>query len=201
MIIFAYRLAWDTGFAPCLDHNVFTLACCKGGQIRKGKNIFTGLRYQIGQYHGKNPEDEIYLLGIYKDHLLYYAMITDIMLMTEYFSQKGKMEFGRRTDQIYDVRDDMLVRNDALPHIHPKGEAQIRQDRNGVYVLISKSFTYFGTNAPVISGEMINLLPKNRECKRYAGSSPEGMKIHEYAMRTIGSFGGVAGIPHDRLYD
>ncbi len=37
MIIFAYRLAWDTGFAPCLDHNVFTLACCKGGQIRKGK--------------------------------------------------------------------------------------------------------------------------------------------------------------------
>ena len=116
MIIFAYRLAWDTGFAPCLDHNIFTLACCKGGQIRKGKNIFTGLRYQIGQY-------------------------------------------------------------------------------------ISKSFTYFGTNAPVISGEMINMLPKNRECKRYAGSSPEGMKIHEYAMRTIGSFGGVAGIPHDRLYD
>lgn len=116
MIIFAYRLAWDTGFAPCLDHNIFTLACCKGGQIRKGKNIFTGLRYQIGQY-------------------------------------------------------------------------------------ISKSFTHFGTNAPVISGEMINLLPKNRECKRYAGSSPEGMKIHEYAMRTIGSFGGVAGIPHDRLYD
>ena len=37
MIIFAYRLAWDTGFAPCLDHNIFTLACCKGGQIRKGK--------------------------------------------------------------------------------------------------------------------------------------------------------------------
>lgn len=160
MIIFAYRLAWDTGFAPCLDHNVFTLACCKGGQVRRGKDIFTGLRYQIGQYRSRNPED-----------------------------------------QIYDVRDDMLVRNDALPHIHPKGKAQIRQDRNGVYVLISKSFTYFGTNAPVISGEMINLLPKNRECKRYAGSSPEGMKIHEYAMQTIGSFGGVAGIPHDRLYD
>ena len=160
MIIFAYRLAWDTGFAPCLDHNVFTLACCKGGQVRRGKDIFTGLRYQIGQYRSRNPED-----------------------------------------QIYDVRDDMLFRNDALPHIHPKGEAQIRQDRNGVYVLISKSFTYFGTNAPVISGEMINLLPKNRECKRYAGSSPKGMKIHEYAMQTIGSFGGVAGIPHDRLYD
>ncbi len=58
MIIFAYRLAWDTGFAPCLDHNFFTLACCKGGQIRKGKNIFTGLRmnkddYQIGQYISK----------------------------------------------------------------------------------------------------------------------------------------------------
>ena len=44
MIIFAYRLAWDTGFAPCLDHNVFTLACCKGGQVRRGKDIFTGLR-------------------------------------------------------------------------------------------------------------------------------------------------------------
>ena len=87
MIIFAYRLAWDTGFAPCLDHNVFTLACCKGGQVRRGKDIFTGLRYQIGQYRSRNPED-----------------------------------------QIYDVKDDMLFRNDALPHIHPKGEVQIRQE-------------------------------------------------------------------------
>ena len=59
MIIFAYRLAWDTGFAPCLDHNVFTLACCKGGQVRRGKDIFTGLRYQIGQYRSRNPEDQI----------------------------------------------------------------------------------------------------------------------------------------------
>ena len=116
-IIFSYRIAYDMGFAPCIDNNIFTLACCKGGQIRNGKNIITGLRYHVGQYYYRNPVDEIYLFGIYKNGMLYYARITDVITMDEYFSTRGKSVYGDRTDQIYDAEAGILKRNDLLPHI------------------------------------------------------------------------------------
>ncbi len=200
-VIFSYRVAYDTGFAPCIDNNIFTLACCKGGQVRNGKNVFTGLRYQIGKYHDLNPDDEIYLLGIYKNCLLYYAMITDVIPMTEYFSKKGKIEFGSRIDQIYDAESGILKRNELLPHIHPRGEIQNVQDSNGFYVLISRKFSYFGTDAPHIPEEILTVLPKHREFKKYMDSHSESGIIHMYAMETIGSFNGVIGVPHDSLYD
>lgn len=107
-IIFSYRIAYDMGFAPCIDNNIFTLACCKGGQIRNGKNIITGLRYHVGQHYYRNPVDEIYLFGIYKNGMLYYARITDVITMNEYFSTRGKSVYGDRTDQIYDVEAGIL---------------------------------------------------------------------------------------------
>lgn len=35
-VIYAYRLVDDTGFAPCVDNGLLSLACCKGGQVRNG---------------------------------------------------------------------------------------------------------------------------------------------------------------------
>ena len=75
-VIFSYRVKSDTGFAPCIDNGLFSLACCKGGQIRNGKNILTGVRYHIGKHWFQHPEDEIYVLGIHKNKLLYYAKTT-----------------------------------------------------------------------------------------------------------------------------
>ena len=200
-IIFSYRLAYDMGFAPCIDNNLFTLACCKGGQIRNGKDIITGLRYHVGQYYDRHPGDEIYLLGIYKNSMLYYARITDVIPMDDYFSTQGKSVYGDRTDQIYDAEAGILKRNDLLAHIHPKGSVQNEQDKNGLYVLVSRQFTYFGKNAPAIDPEILRMLPKNREVKRYADSCPEYGSVHSYAMGLIGSFRGVVGAPHDSLYD
>lgn len=40
-VIYAYRLVDDTGFAPCVDNGLLSLACCKGGQVRNGRNIIT----------------------------------------------------------------------------------------------------------------------------------------------------------------
>lgn len=200
-IIFSYRIAYDMGFAPCIDNNIFTLACCKGGQIRNGKNIITGLRYHVGQHYYRNPVDEIYLFSIYKNSMLYYARITDVITMNEYFSTRGKSVYGDRTDQIYDAEAGILKRNDLLPHIHPKGSDQNEQDWNGHYVLVSRQFTYFGKNAPAIDAEILRMLPRNREVKRYADSCSEHEIIHSYAMGLIGSFQGVIGAPHHSLYD
>lgn len=93
----------------------------------------------------ENPEDEIYILGIYRNRLLYYAKVTDVMDMTEYFSEKRKREFGKRKDHIYDVRDGGLERNDFVPYIHAKGDIRNVQDANGVFAVLSEEFTYMET--------------------------------------------------------
>lgn len=109
-IIYAYRVVDDTGFAPCIDHNLFSLACCKGGQVRGGKDIRTGLRYHVGEHLRVHPQDEVYVMGIYKNRLLYYARVTECMPMTDYFSIEGKQSFGNRKDHIYDAENGVLKR-------------------------------------------------------------------------------------------
>jgi hypothetical protein len=198
-IIFAYRLKSDTGFAPCVDNNIFTLACCKGGHIRNGNNIKTGLRYKIGEHKEKNPNDEIYLIGIYKNKLLYCAIATEIIKMTDYFSQEKKSEYGKRKDQIYDIENGEPKRNNYLPNIHRKGDPQNKKDVNGVYVIVSDKFTYFGTNAPIIPDAILSYLPRNREYKTISESKPEFYDIYSYLKSTIVVCHGVVGAPHDKL--
>lgn len=198
-VIYAYRLVDDTGFAPCVDNNLFSLVCCKGGQVRKGKNIYTGLRYHVGKHRQENPEDEIYILGIYRNRLLYYAMVTDIMDMAEYFSEKRKREFGKRKDHIYDVRDGALERNDFVPYIHAKGDIRNIQDANGVFAILSGKFTYFGRSAPDIPKDLLAVLPRNRETKKYISASVQGMELHERIMGIVKSFRGAVDIPHEEI--
>ncbi len=67
--LFMYRLAVDTGLAPCVDNGLLSLACCKGGQIRNGKPINTGLRYRIGNKNECDyTKDDVYILGTYKNN-------------------------------------------------------------------------------------------------------------------------------------
>ena len=103
----------------------------------------------------ENPEDEIYILGIYRNRLLYYAKVTDVMDMTEYFSEKRKREFGKRKDHIYDVRDGGLERNDFVPYIHAKGDIRNVQDANGVFAVLSEEFTYMETVKSFRGGQLI----------------------------------------------
>ena len=197
-IIFAYRLVSDTGFAPCVDNGMLTLACCKGGQIRNGRNILTGLRYHVGKHREQNHDDEIYILGIYKNKLLYYAMTTDIIKMTDYFSQAKKAEYGKRKDHIYDTENGLLQRNSLLPHIHPKGSLQNDRDANGVYVIVSERFEYYGVSAPPIPGAVLTFLPKARDNKKYSDGDAAFEVINEYISDTV-KFNGVIGKPHDPI--
>ena len=74
--LYIYRLTDDAGFAPCAENGLLSLACCKGGQIRKGKVINTGLRHRIGTHREANYEtDDVYILGIYKNKMLYLAKV------------------------------------------------------------------------------------------------------------------------------
>ena len=87
--IYIYRLTNDTGFAPCVDNGVFTLSCCKGGQIRKGKEINTGVRYWIGTGRdGVDVDNEnVFLIGLFNGKMLFTARIDSVMEMIDYYSR------------------------------------------------------------------------------------------------------------------
>jgi len=197
-VIFSYRLVSDTGFAPCIDNNTFSLACCKGGQVRKGKNVFTGLRFQIAKYKEQYPHDDIYVLGIYKNKLLYYARVTDVITMLDYYSDINKIMFGKRTDHIYDLKNGVLERNKFLPHIHPKGDLQNERDKNGVYVIISNQFSYFGTSAPLIPKNVLDVLPQFRENKKYFTNESAFNIVNDFIQKSV-YYNGVVGKPHQPL--
>lgn len=173
--LYMYRLTSDTGLAPCIDNNMLSLACCKGGQIRNGKPVNTGLRFRIGSKKECDyKKDDVYILGTYKNKFLYLARITDIVLMTEYYKDmcKGRM------DRIYSYKDGKLERNNHLRQedVHTDPLVNIR-DLAGEYVLISKDYIYLGKDAVLLP--LINEKgAKYRETVPYYGEEAE-MIINE----------------------
>lgn len=158
--MYMYRVTSDTGFAPCVDDGVLTLACCKGGW----KNgVKTGIRYWIGSKRNVDYEKEdVYLLGIHKDNILYVAKVTKVVTMEEYYSGMSK---GRK-DDIYEVIDNKLVhKKNVSTHNDPD---QIARDISGKYVIISNEFRYFGNKCfgeKEIKDILKDDFPTNRETK------------------------------------
>lgn len=170
-IVFAYRMTADSGLAPCIDNDtndkkILTLACCKGGR-RDGTN--TGIRYWIGKGKLRDIDldcknNNIYILGTYKNDFLYLAKINETMTMQEYYSCKA---FSQRTDKIYDVVDGKLKRNNKLrkQNIHIDKEQQTR-DIAGKYVLLSHNFIYLGKDRKPLD-HFKHKLPVRQEIKMY----------------------------------
>ena len=166
-IVFTYRLTNDTGFAPCVDNGLLTLACCKGGT----KTVKRGLRYFIGRFFEENLQKDVeaYISGIYKNKLLYIAKIDKVITMNEYF---GKSEYKDRTDQIYRIDGEILKRDKRkLKGIHDD-EHSNKCDINGKYVVISKEFIFLGNKAIDLDESILRFYPKTR------GENPKGQYSH-----------------------
>lgn len=169
--LYTYRLASDTGLAPCIENSLLSLACCKGGQIRNRKPIHTGLRYRIGIMRdgADYNNDNVYLLGTHKNNFLYLARITNIVTMTEYFDAMSK----GRTDNIYSLVNGKLVRNHHLWNegVHVDEQQNIR-DIAGEYVLLSDDFIYLGKDATYV--DIVDKYGASfRETKLYKGELAE----------------------------
>lgn len=199
--VYIYRVPYDSGFAPCVFENgriptdTLTLACCKGGQIRKeNKGVNTGLRYTVGKNHWdgiKNSAEEVYVVGVAKssvsgcDKVVYIAKITDICEMKGYFSNTA---YQNRLDCIYTYSTEAflgdklkvyrhLKRNGNSDTFHPVGdEGQHYRDELGKFVLLSKVFVYFGKEEKVISQHYMQagFLPRRQETKHYSTEEPDG---------------------------
>lgn len=193
-VIYAYRLTVDSGLAPCVDDGLFTLACCKGGTKTKK---YAGMRHAIGKYKESNKDDNVYLLGIYKDTLLFFAEITEVVTMEKYYSGRSK----GRTDDIYKLSEGGLVRNSRHTsiHIHTDKDEIIR-DIYGKYVLISDHFSYFGCKSELIAPEVLDVLPhgrKSRGHRCYLEGSEEFKRIMNYLEDKL--YKGESPDPHKPL--
>lgn len=184
--IYLYRLTHDTGLAPCVTDELLTLACCKGGWKT---GVKTGLRYFVGEKRDADYEqDNLYIAGLFKNKLLYFAKITDVLPMKEHYTDKG---YSNRKDFIYtvDKKTGELKRNGKQPGVHEENEL-IERDKAGVYVLLSEDFAYWGSEA---SEELLkpikNAFPKTRGEKFYSGR--EATKIVDY-LRSLKKRGKLA---------
>ena len=192
-----YRMTCDTGNAPCVFNNgykqtnLLTLACCKGGQIRRykgtDKNVYTGLRHTIGEAMKKNPENDYYVIGILKDRIIYVAKIREAILMNNYFSDK---KYLKRMDCIYKVVDTneqwKLKRRDGFnPSFHGLCDTnQHHHDELGEYVLLSDDFVYQGRNQDLLIDDNVKeLMPKRQETKTY--NDAENHLIADFVKRCL----------------
>ena len=196
-VIFSYRVSHDTGLAPCITKALISLACCKGGQIRKGKLVYTGLRYHIGEFVNSHKDFDVYIVGIYKNRLLYAAKIEKVITMMEYYANK---EYSHRIDSLYAVEDSSLTRRrDYLPSVHSESENQMR-DIAGKYVLLSSNFYYAGEKAREIPTELLEMLPKNREyLPKMPYDKQDNRELLAYVNGYLRGEPIIAGKPHDPI--
>lgn len=164
--VYIYRLASDTGLAPCVQNDLLSLAVCKGGQMRNGASISTGLRFWVGnKTHADFTKDDVYVIGTYKDNFLYLAKITAVVPMTDYFNGQS----SGRLDDIYESNGKDLKRNKKLrkENIHTQPD-RIKKDIAGKYVLLSDKYIYLGKDAKRVDALIIDG-PKGQETKKFFG--------------------------------
>lgn len=170
-VVYTYRVAVDSGLAPCVQNGILTLACCKGGWKT---GVKTGLRYWSGEYNRNNPQSSIYVVGYIKGDLLYAAHINECMPMKKYYSSDGAS--CGRLDDIYDLDcEGVLRRNDKCIQYHNDSDQYVR-DISGEYVLLSRDFAYFGNKSKTFGKiddcrELRSAMPIGRETKRIYNSN------------------------------
>lgn len=159
--IYIYNMTFDSGFAPCVDNDILTLACCMGG--KKG-----GMRKSIGKALIKDGINEVWILGLCaktlcaqkRSQVVYSACVKkeDLLTAYDYF---GDPEYSHRKDAIYGVQKDsdgqeMIYLKESTGGIH-NSEDDLIKDENGQYVIKTQKFTYWGENSVSIRSDFREL--------------------------------------------
>ena len=108
--LYVYRLSSNTGFAPCTQDGLLSLACCK-----------PAIRRTVGRSIAAGEPHSFWILGIGGSRLkkeeanrwLYLAQITGAVSFLEYFTEPA---YQGRTDCIYRIENpEDCVRGDHRP--------------------------------------------------------------------------------------
>ena len=147
----------DYGFAPNPFWGVMTLATCKG-RLRHSGNL------EIGDWVIATGDR---VLHEYIEHLIFAMKVEKVITFDEYWD-KAEFEckkpiFNGSVMQMYgdnvyhtDPQTKEVIQERCAHTIegkNPKDTQQYKRDVNGKNVLISKTFYYFGANAPKLPNE------------------------------------------------
>jgi len=180
--IYTYRIVTDSGFAPCTDRDLFTLACCK-----------RDMRRVIGREYIKHPEkinkaNPIWVVAVMaksnvgddkgkprpSGEWCYIAKITNIMTYIEYFTND---KFAYRQDWIYEIKskDPLKWKHNQLHHYHEAEKDQNtdwdkQHNSKECYVLFSTQYRYLKAD-------------EAEECAQRFGNGNQGDKVGLIAKR------------------
>ncbi len=161
MNYFSYKITRDYGFAPNPFFGYCTLACCKP-HIRKKADVNDWI---IGTGAKQNG-----LLN----RLIFLVRVSEKMSFEEYWNDK---RFIRKKpvlngslvqihgDNIYYKKSNEWCQLDSLHSLHEGklNEANLKQDTQGKYVLISNQFIYLGNNHIEVEDAYKQLCSKLRD--------------------------------------
>ncbi len=188
MILRTYKMTSDTGFAPNPFHGYLTLATCKP---------YIRLKATIGEWIAGFSSKSLNGSDVGKEKLIYIMKIEEKISFSKYFkdprftTKKPKNE----EEYIYAVGDNIYYEGKQVIRSIFHGKEDIENDIKGQFVLISKTFWYFGKCALEVSEEVRPKVPKGTA--RY-GIKTEGEKARKFIEWILNKFPlpGIYGPPH-----
>lgn len=159
MRLFAYKQTADSGFAPNPFHGACTLATCKP-RIRRHK--------QVGDWIAGFTSTGLNGDAVGQERLIYLMQVAEKLPLEDYHADQrfaakiptnGSDQCVETVgDNIYGLRDGAYFQ---VPNRHHSAE-HIARDTSGKFVLIGKTFVYFGSEPLVIPIELRPDIPRGQ---------------------------------------
>ena len=121
-LIYSYKEQWFTGFAPCFQNGIYSLACCKGNKKTGGmrhsvcENIESGNAVWVISIAGRDIQSEMHNrsgIDYRSGDAIYLAKIIKALTLEEYSAN-----YSERSDAIYLFKNGTIIRNESSQDIH-----------------------------------------------------------------------------------
>ena len=124
-LVYSYKEQWFTGFAPCFQDNVFSLACCMGNKDNGGmrRSIFNHLSntvwiVSIAGDQIKANEHNLTNQQYNPGDVIYIAKVASVLTLKDF-----RKEYPKRRDAIYKLQNKTIIRI-------PEGDDVHREEKN-----------------------------------------------------------------------
>lgn len=181
MNCFRYKVEHDYGFAPNPFHGYLTLATCKG-DIRKNKHLQLGdWIVGLGSKSMKNLHCIIFAMRV-EEKLTFDEYWLDSRFQCKKPILNGSL-VEMHGDNVYhtDMITGKVIQENCAHSLKDGTEhsGHKKRDTEGMNVLISRSFYYFGDQAPLVPDEFSYIINDSRNLK-FKDLMGEDIKIQRF---------------------
>ena len=181
MNCYRYKVEHDYGFAPNPFHGYLTLATCKG-DIRKNKHLQLGdWIVGLGSKSMKNLHCIIFAMRV-EEKLTFDEYWLDSRFQCKKPILNGSL-VEMHGDNVYhtDMITGKVIQENCAHSLEDGTEhsGHKKRDTEGMNVLISRSFYYFGDQAPLVPDEFSYIIIDSRKLK-FRDLMGEDIKIQRF---------------------